>query len=88
MQTVLHPQSALRELRLIFAVPPQQYAWRVKPLVFIKYLLKLHSPNALSSKLKRLGLITAVSVEETSPQYCTLLEVTDIKHTPSSTSSR
>ncbi|KAL8445688.1 hypothetical protein Emed_005452 [Eimeria media] len=73
--TVAAPQSDLRQLRFLFALPPQEYAWDIKPISFLMHFVELQGPESLSSKLKKLGLVTAVSSAETGPEYCTLLEV-------------
>ncbi|KAL8426486.1 hypothetical protein Efla_001788 [Eimeria flavescens] len=73
--TVAAPQADLRQLRFLFALPPQEYAWDMKPLSYIRHFIDLQGPESLSSKLKKAGLATAVSSGEMGPEYCSLLEV-------------
>ena len=75
LQTVVSPHSDIRQLRFVFAVPPQEYAWDSKPLSFLRQLLDLQGTRSLASQLRRRGLVTAVSSSEMGPEYCSLLEV-------------
>ncbi|OEH77399.1 rhoptry metalloprotease toxolysin [Cyclospora cayetanensis] len=73
--TVLAPQSDTRQLRFLFALPPQKYAWDSKPLLFVRQLIGLQGKGSLVSRLRKLGLVTDINSSETAPEYCTLLDI-------------
>ncbi|PHJ18532.1 rhoptry metalloprotease toxolysin tln1, partial [Cystoisospora suis] len=74
-QTFAVPLADIHDVHFVFYLPPQFREWRSKPLHWISSLLQSQGPSSLISRLRRLGLATALSAAYWSPELCTVFQI-------------
>lgn len=55
------PNKNLKNLRILWNLPPSSHLWKSKPMGYISYLIGHEGPNSLLSQLIKEGLATALS---------------------------